>query len=108
MEGAVHSSQLDSASQFYPAQFASTLQLQIGNVRNDGERLNLNSMDGEDQQDMLDRYFSAEGDLNDGSNNELDFSERSLPNYMRNTKSREIQINEGKKVHKSTYKLMSP
>jgi len=54
---------------------------------------------------MLDRYFSAEADLIDGSNNELDFSERSLPNYMRNTKTREIAINDSKKVNK--YKLFS-
>jgi hypothetical protein len=44
--------------------------------------------------------------LIDASNNELDFSERSLPNYMRNTKSREMAINESKKVNK--YKLFSP
>ena len=42
----------------------------------------------------------------DASNNELDFSERSLPNYMRNTKSREMAINESKKANK--YKLLSP
>jgi hypothetical protein len=58
----------------------------MGNMRNDGERLNINSIDGEE----LERYFSAEADMIDGSNNELDFSERSVPNYMRNTKSREI------------------
>ena len=56
---------------------------------------------------MLDRYFSAEADLIDGSN-ELDFSERSLPNYMKNTKSREIHMNEAKRINKSNYKLMSP
>ena len=55
---------------------------------------------------MLDRYFSAEADMIDGSNNELDFSERSLPNYMRNTKSREMAINDQKKTNK--YKLFSP
>ena len=56
---------------------------------------------------MLERYFSAEADQIDGSN-EHDFSERSLPNYMRNTKSREIQMNEAKRINKSNYKLMSP
>jgi hypothetical protein len=80
----------------------------MGNIKNDGERLNLNSLDGgETNQEMLDRYFSAEADLIDGSN-ELDFSERSLPNYMRNTKTREIQMNEAKRINKSNYKLMSP
>jgi hypothetical protein len=53
---------------------------------------------------MLDRYFSAEADMIDGSDNALDFSERSLPNYMRNTKSRAMAINESK----TKYKLLSP
>jgi hypothetical protein len=80
----------------------------MGNMKNDGERLKINSMDGDINGEMLDKYFSAEADLIDASNNELDFSERSLPNYMRNTKSREMQISEAMKISKSTYKLMSP
>ena len=77
----------------------------MGNIKNDGERLKINSIDGDIQAEMLDKYFSAEADMNDASNNELDFSERSMPNYMRNTKSREMQINEAMKISKSTYKL---
>lgn len=65
------------------------MNFQMGNIKNDGERMNLNSLNGETNQEMLDRYFSAEADQIDGDN-EHDFSERSLPNYMRNTKSREM------------------
>ena len=98
--------QLENGGQTRQGPFASTLNFQVGNIKNDRERLNINSIDGEDHQDQLDKYFSAEADLIDASNNELDFSERSLPNYMRNTKSREMAINESKKVNK--YKLFSP
>jgi hypothetical protein len=80
----MYNTQLENATQYRQGPFASTLNFQMGNIKNIGERLNLNSLDGETNQEMLDRYFSAEADLIDGSN-ELDFSERNLPNYMRNT-----------------------
>jgi len=43
--------QLENGGQTRQGPFASTLNFQIGNIKNDGERLNINSIDGEDHQD---------------------------------------------------------
>ena len=105
MQGVAFGTQLPPSanSQIRHPGYASTINFAMGNIRDDDNRLNINSMDGETPQDMMERFQGAEDEFLDGDANmgyvdgeDGDFKQglKQTANYMRNTKSREIQLAE--------------